>query len=314
MQLRRRIAILLCGPVCAALTPAAQVTPGAFGIGVLRRDGIVVPFADYDGKHWRANWPQAGAAVDVPVNVISVPARWWGKAGPHDAWQVWTRASAPATVHVRQPDWIPVHCVRQIGLRTDYRSTEFPPDPGAQPYPKDGLAVWPPQLVDEIEIIPAGHLAPQPVVDAFNEAEEAARRSQRDQASRLPSNRKARELVVARVEAIYATGDAADARVYYFEVSKQYANRGDECPLVTFGAGWFVHEGASGLRKLRFDAEVVDCERYGLLYMFPLGAIRVSNRLYWIAQWSGWDYEEYGVVEIKPKTVSDVIQVMGGRC
>ena len=75
-----------------------------------------------------------------------------------------------------------------------------------------------------------------------------------------------------------------------------------------------MRDGAAPLRKLRFDAEVVDCERYGLLYMLPLGAIRLSNRLYWIAQWSGWDYEEYGVVEIKPKGVEDVIQVVGGRC
>ena len=48
--------------------------------------------------------------------------------------------------------------------------------------------------------------------------------------------------------------------------------------------------------------------------MFPLGAIRLSHRLFWIAQWSGWDFEKYGVVEIKPKAVDDVVQVVGGQC
>src|SRR5207244_1601747 len=76
-----------------------------------------------------------------------------------------------------------------------------------------------------------------------------------------------------------------------------------DCPVVTFGAGWFVRDGSGPLRKLRFDADLADCERYGLLYMLPLGAIRLSNRLFWIAQWSGWDFEEYGVVEIKAKRI-----------
>jgi hypothetical protein len=293
---------------------AADQAPPVFGIGVLRRDGIVIPFADFDGKRWLENWPHAGQSVDVPVNVRSVPARWWGKAGPHDAWQVWTRSEGPATVRVRQPDWVPVHCMRQIGLRTDYLSAEPPPDLGTAPFPKDGLAVWPPQRIEKIDILPAGQLSPQAVVDAFNAAENTAKHYERGQAVRLPSDRNKRESIPANIEAIYAAGDPTGQRVYYFEMSRQYAFRGVECPLVTFGAGWFVREGATGLRKLRFDVDVVDCERYGLLYMLPLGAMTLANRFYWIAQWSGWDYEEYGVVEIKKKSVEDVIQVIGGRC
>jgi hypothetical protein len=90
--------------------------------------------------------------------------------------------------------------------------------------------------------------------------------------------------------------------------------RSAECPFVVFGAGWFARNGAGPLRKLRFDADVVDCERYGLVYMFPFGVLRLSKRLFWIAQWSGWDYEEYGVVEIRTKDVDDVVRVVGGRC
>jgi len=292
----------------------AEQPSAAFGIGILRRDGIVIPFADFDGKRWRANWPAAAEQVDVPVNVLSVPGRWWGRAGPHDRWQVWTRSAPPATVDVRQPDWVPVQCLRQVGLRTDYRSPEPPPDPGTHPFPKDGLAVWPPQRMENVDVVPVGQLSPQAVIDAFNAAEETARRYERGQAVHLPSNREARQSIPTIIEAIYAAGDSTGGRVYYFEASREYSLRGVRCPMVTFGAGWFVREGATGLRRLRFDVEVVDCERYGLLYMLPLGTITLSNRLFWIAQWSGWDYEEYGVVEIKRKSVEDVIQVLGGRC
>src|SRR5437868_1852494 len=306
---RGRAALVLVGVIATVVGAAAQTTGGTFGIGVLRRDGIVVPFADFDGKKWRSNWPQPREQVDVPIHVRDVPSRWWGKTGPHDAWQVWVASEPARTVHVLQPDWIPVQCRQQVGLRTDYRSAERPPDPGTQPFPKDGLAVAPPQPIERIEVVPVGHLSPEPVVDAFNDAEQQLIRMQRDRAGRLPDRSK-RARTAPKVEAIYGVGDPNGQRVYYFEVSRQYTDaQAPDCPVVTFGAGWFVRDGAGSLRKLRFDADLVDCERYGLLYMLPLGAIRLSNRLFWIAQWSGWDFEEYGVVEIKPKGIDDVVQV-----
>ena len=44
--------------------------------------------------------------------------------------------------------------------------------------------------------------------------------------------------------------------------------------------------------------------------------MRIAGRLFWIAQWSGWDYEEYTVVEIKPdKDRTEVaLRVWGGGC
>src|SRR5439155_499640 len=131
--------------------------------------------------------------VDVPIHVRSVPSHWWGKAGPHETWQVWTPAHATATVRVRQPDWFPAQCLQQVGLRTDYRSGEALPDPGTQPFPKDGLAVSPPQSIERIDLVPVGHLPPQPVVDAFNQAEQQAIRHERGLAARLPFDRKRRE-------------------------------------------------------------------------------------------------------------------------
>lgn len=314
MRARASVALVAC--LSAAVFAAAQTArPGAFAIGVMRRDGIIVPFADFDGKRWRANWPAPKEQVDVPIQLRNVPSGWWGKIGPRETWQVWIAAQPAATVRVRQPDWFEAQCWKQIGLRTDYRSAEPPPDPGTQPFPKDGLAVSPALPIERIDVVPIGHLLPQPVVDAFNKAEEQAIRDERQYTARLPTSRTHRESITPKIEAIYGVGDPTGTRAYYVELSKEYADRRPAvCPTVVFGAGWFVRDGAAPLRKLRFDAEVVDCERYGLLYMLPLGAIRLLDRLYWIAQWSGWDYEEYGVVEIKPKGVEDVIQVVGGRC
>ena len=73
---------------------------------------------------------------------------------------------------------------------------------------------------------------------------------------------------------------------------------------------------ASAAVTLKFDVAVVPCHRETIRYMFPLGAIRIAGRLFWIAQWSGWDYEEYTIVEIKPeKDRTEVaLRVWGGGC
>jgi hypothetical protein len=314
MPARAPAALIVIGLAIAGAGAAAQKSPpsAAFGLGVLRRDGVVIPFAHYDGK-WRSSWPPPKDQVDVPIDLRNVPSRWWGKTGALATWQAWVGAEPPRPITVRQPDWFPAHCVRQIGLRTDYRSAEPPPEPGMQPFPKDGLAVSPPHEIERIEVVPVSHLTPEPVAAAFNEAEDAFVR-QRGLETHLPA-RMRRSDVVPKIEAIYGTGDPHGMRIYYIELSKEYRNDlAPACPIVSYGGGWFVREGPGALQKLRFDVQFTDCERYGLLYMLPLGALRLSDRLYWAAQWSGWDYEEYSVIAITPKKVEDVIRVWGGGC
>src|SRR5579864_5322701 len=136
--------LLACGVLLASVVSAAAPPPATLTVGVLRRDAIIVPFATYDGKRWESHWPQPSQGVDVPISLHSVPGRWWGASGPVDAWQIWTDAAPPRLVHVRQPDWLQSYCQKQVGLRTNYQPKQRPPGAEAQPYPKDGLALWPP--------------------------------------------------------------------------------------------------------------------------------------------------------------------------
>src|SRR6266851_4324839 len=94
----------------ASLASAPELPPATFTLAILRRDAIVIPFATYDGKRWKDHWREPSKDVDVPINLRSVPAQWWGPGGPLDAWQVWVGANPPRTVHVRQPDWFQTHC------------------------------------------------------------------------------------------------------------------------------------------------------------------------------------------------------------
>lgn len=297
---------------CGAALGAADSPGGAFGVGVLRRDGIIVPFAAFDGKRWSNGWPAPDLDLTVPINLRDVPSRWWGPTGALERWQVWT-AGEPQTVRVVQPDWADVHCVRQIGLRSDYLPPDAAPPRTEQPYPKDGLAVSPAQPVERIAIVPstsdeARALTPA-LLDAFNTAERAIA----DQHGH-PVARRAREGRVPDIEAIYATGE--HPRIYYVEASRRYrqlGQRADECAAVAFGTGWFARDGDQ-VRSLGTAVDLLGCNRSGASYMLPLGAMRVAGKLFWLAQFSGWDHERFVVVDVKPKTVMAVLSVWGGSC
>ena len=292
----------------AAVDTAAQRT--AFGVGALRRDGVIVPFAAFDGKKWVDNWPLPAAEVDVPITVRDVPSSWWGPTPALESWQAWI-AGVPQQLRIERPDWFDVSCTRQIGLRSDYHATTAVPPPGEQPYPKDGLAVSPPQPIERITILPGESdetRALIPVVyDAFNKAE-------REFGENHPLSRREREGQTPDIEAVYAAGD--HPRIYYVESSRRYRRLGqtpDQCAAFAFGTGWYVRDD-TGLRSIMTVVDLLRCNRYGASYMLPLGAMHLNGKFYWLAQFAGVNHERYAVIEIKPRTVQGVLNVWGGSC
>jgi hypothetical protein len=288
----------------------AAPPPAAFDVGILRRDGILIPFASFDGKSWSAPWPAAQSEATVPINIQSVPSKWWGAAGPLDAWSVWLGPGTQRTVHVTQPDVVDVHCSRHVGLRTDYRSDQLVPPPVEQPYPKDGLALSPPQAVEPIEMVPtAGNDATKianTMLAKFNEAEDHT-----VSGVGHPNGDRAHG-VVPSIEALYAHG--TEPRVFYVEAAREYDALGShECGAVAFGTSWLVRE-AGSFRVLALAVDEVSCDRSGASFMLPFGVLRIGGRVFWVVQFSGWDHERYAIVEPKAKSVDAPVSVWGGAC
>jgi len=296
----------------AASLAAADVKPGVFGVGVLRRDGIIVPFATYDGKRWADNWPLPDLQLNVPIALRDVPSKWWGPTRALAEWQSWA-TKEPQTLRVVQPDWIDVHCTRQIGLRTDYKPDELPPPRTVQPYPKDGLVVSPPQPVERIAILSPDSQEVRTAMPALREAFNHAERSMENQYGH-PIPRRSREGHDPEVEAIYAVGE--HPRIYHVETSRRYrllGQKADDCEAIAFGTGWFAADGAQ-VSSLHMRVDLLNCDKRGASYMLPLGAMRLRGSLYWLAQYSGWDDERYVVVEIKEKSVKVALNTWGGSC
>ena len=286
---------------------AADSTPGAFSVAVLRRDGVLIPFAVFNGKRWGHSWPEPRLDLTVPITLQNVPKGWWGPTPPLDSWQAWTGA-APQPLRVVQPDWVDVHCVRQIGLRTDYRPDRPVPPSTEQPYPKDGLAIAPPQRLERIDVLPPEATDVRSLLSPVHEAFNRAERRVADH----PIKRRSREGIEPTLEAVYAYGTSP--RVFYVESVRMYRPiGGTECEAAAFGTGWFVRD-SGGVRPLAMTVDVMRCDRYRASYMLPFGVLRLDNRLFWVAQFSGWDHERYVVVEIKAKSAEAVVSVWGGGC
>ena len=308
----RALAVGIVALALGAAPGASDGSQSAFGVGVLRRDGIIIPFGAFDGKRWSNSWPQPAVELTIPIGLRGVPSKWWGPTSPLETWQVW-RDGEPQRVNVVQTDWVDVHCVRQIGLRSDYTPPAAPPPRTAQPYPKDGLAVSPPQPVERVAVVPADSADTRALIPAVREAFNRAERKIEDHYHH-PMPRRSREGRDPDIEAVYAAGD--QPRVYYVEAARRYRRLGqrpDECEAVAFGAGWFVRDGTD-VRPLETVVDLLECNRAGAGYMLPFGVMRIAGKTFWLAQFSGWAHERFVVVEIKPKAVEAVLSVWGGSC
>jgi len=310
--MRTLVGLVLCTVVAAAADSSG------FTIGALRRDGVVIPFASYDGKNWTMRWPAPAREPEIPINLRSIPSKWWA-AGPLTAWATWVDGRAGAAVNVLRPDVVDVHCVRQVGLRTDYASRLPMAAPDEQPYPKDGLAIAPPQTLEPIETIEVR--APQlngflPVLhEAFDKAERITAGT-----FNHPVPQRVREQMEPSIEAVYAFGQAP--RIYYVESHRQYDvltaegrfpfEDSPRCGMA-FGTGWFSRD-EKGFHSLDMSVRIVRCDKYGATYMLPFGAMHLGSRTYWIAQFSGWDHERYAVVSVDSRTAEAVVNASGGGC
>ena len=206
-----------------------------------------------------------------------------------------------------------IHCSRHLALRTDYTPDGQLPLPTEQPFPKDGLAASPAHRVERIEELPPTAVELNAVAPVLREAFD---RAERETASRTnhPFPRSAREQLQPAFEAAYAFGESP--RFYDVEAARAYRILGqppDECVASAFGTGWFVRDGGT-IRPLMMFVDLLPCNRYGASYMLPLGVMRSADRLFWLAQFSGWDHERYAVLELTPKKVVVMVGTWGGGC
>lgn len=289
-------------------------------VGVMRRDGVLVPFAAYDGD-WSAPWPGSVRGMELPITLDAIPKKWWGDAPP-DAWTLVRGVGRPPVdVKPSAPLAVPVGVDMRLGVRTDFRSSEELPPLFEFPYPKEGLAVAGNVKVEPVagisRLAAAWRELPVTLRAVINAAEQKTIHQLKSNAQWThPVPRELRERMPAELEAWYTSMlEQPGFSVSYIEAVKKYPpgpQDDDDCGLETFVTGWVHSNVRDPQAKADLTARVTYCDRKGVAYMLPLGRLRVRNRTHWVFQISGWDREWYSVVEATPGKIRYVVEYYAG--
>jgi hypothetical protein len=298
--------------------PAPPTDSAPFLVAVLRRDGIVSPFAAFDGKDWEVPWPSSLRFVEIPIDLESVPRKWWGKSGPVEQLTAWVDGQNRGALRIGRPTAFRLMCTSQLGLASDYRSSQPAPGPVVQPFPKDGLAVSGGQRVEPIEIVaqtsPEWGAASALLRDAFDKAEDEAIQGFTDW--KHPVRRDDRRKLPIEIETMYrAAMEEPGWAAYYIEAIRRYVPGPDDngCGLITSAGGWVIMP-PDKKPTARLAARVTYCDRRGVSYMLPLGLIKARGRNYWVFQLSGYGHESYVIARPRPKIIMQEVFYTPADC
>lgn len=313
-------AAVLIAPATAQgpIGTAGSVDTTPFTLGVLRRDGIVVPFAAYDGRRWQGPWPVELDYRELPISFDSIDREWWGRATPPRSMTLWADGKPRGVLDLLAPVFLRVPCTRRMGVSTNYHPATAPPAPTVQPFPKDGLVVSGTQAVGVIETVPAN--APerltiaQTVAEEFDKEEEVA--SRQFMSWRHPIGKAERRKIPIEIEAMYrAPMDEPGWTAHYVELVRRYppGPEDDDCGLLTSARGW-VRTGPKGQTRVALGSQITYCDRYGVSFMLPLGLIKVSSGTYWVYQVAGYERESYMISKPTARTDERILAYPAVAC
>jgi hypothetical protein len=314
-----RAAVALALLLTAAAPRLSGDDRAKFNLGVLRRDGVLLPFVSFDGRRWSIEWPDPYAAVPMPISLADVPAKWFGPPGPGATWTAWFADGTTRKLAIGKLAHVPVFCSAHLGLTTDYRGGAV--DPREPTVPKDALAVT--GTLEVAPIVPISLLSAdaerivKEFTDRFNETEKAAASGFSDW--KHPWSPEARKDFPIEIEAFYRAVESrpggTDFRTSYVELVRRFPARpGDNgCGLITYGRGWMTE--VTGKKPVTtLSVRVTYCDRDQVSFMQPLGRVRVDKESYWVYQMSSWRDEVYSVSRVSRDGVRPEVMVSGGTC
>ena len=311
--------------MAAALASLSAAPPpnSKFTVAVLRRDGILIPFAAFNGRMWTAPWPSDPQIL--PISLSDIPKAWWGDIGPSAPWTAWLADAEKRPVKLVKPVHVPIFCGARMAVATDYRGAA--PDEPVPTVAKDGIAT-----AGDVEIEPITQIslhAPDAskmvamLTEKFNEQETLATENFANW--HHPYGPLGRSNFPIALESYYRVTEksAVEFRTSYVEAVRRYpASYAEEgCGLVTYARAW-VTEVPGKKPIINLGARITYCDRAEVSFLQPFGRVRLDaggrggrgTQIFWIYQLSSWRDEYYSVVNITPEGMKPVVVVGGGGC
>ena len=312
----RLTAALLLAALAAAGVRGAERQK--FSLAALRRDGVMIPFASFDGRAWSLHWPDSDGAAPLPISRDDIPKKWWGPQGPDVPWTAWLADGETRPLTLEKPVHAKVFCSGHPAIATNYRGG--PIDVREPTVPKDGLAIA--GDVKLQEIIQVSVFAPEAkrvievITEEFNKQEQLA--ATHFTSWTHPNPPAERQEYPIELEAFYRTTDATTRgkwKTTYVEAVRRFPagtwNGG--CGLITYERGWITEQ--DGKKPIiNLSARVTYCDRAEVAFMLPFGRLVVDNDVYWVYQTSSWRNEIYNVARTRADGVIQLVTVIGGFC
>jgi hypothetical protein len=270
--------LLLIASVLAASAAAQE----PLAIGIMRQDGLLIPIAIVNGDRYQ------------PLRRLN-----------NSEWTLWRWSDSTGTpIRVSSPTKVDSHCTQQDAWRTSFAGE--PVRPNEAPVRKIGVAV-------------RGGIVEFPV-DVLSQPDDASRRvaalvtrlAHDSESQRLAGEannhlhkipRSTRAATAVEIEKLWRHTDGAIS-TYFFQAVKQY-------PYRAMTSGWIVDNGtALRSRGVRFQMDDDDYKENERLTAAAI--VKYNGRILWIAEWHGYESENY-IIHEWPQGMRRLV-VGGGGC
>ena len=301
----------------SSLTQVQVSPPSGFALGLIRPDGILVPFAVFDGTSWIEAWPEPGEAIARDNMLAAVPSFWRKRQQQvPQAWHVAAERGAMVEINVLSHVVFDEHCGHQVGLLTDLHPRR------ADAHDKRLAADRAVPMILPLDLSAGGDRAGWQDLVQLLEAE-AARHENAAIADWERDSERASQLEPAprrqplRIRTLYAHRDTG-SRIMYYEVERQYAKPISDSPgaepSVLFVSGWIYQATGSAPATLNTVALITDPDFKGPVMMKQLGIVRAGGSALWVAQVHGYESEAVALFRIDAKGVQRVFSTFIGGC
>lgn len=329
--------IILSSLLLCPVSPSAQQTDdehkkslqqkemaGGLMIGIADSNGIIAPFAVYDGERWTAPWPEEDYGPYESME--DIPKAWYSPLEKiPEKWHVIYRDGKTGTMNISKPARIHSWCSHNrwalIGETTkkEYTGTRYGYDYRISN--AEGLF-----LVMTSLSTGSGMTVPDKQSDEYSEIykliDESISASEHSGNHPVPESERAS--VKTELTTIVRNETPRDGCIiYYVEARKDYPDESKKpwpegltiYKAVSYLKGWVLRDSN---QKLSFIQQNFQILNDWIMYTPSdeiLGMLALDGHYYWvILDWTSYESERWVIFDVSPSGIKQALEVYGGGC
>jgi hypothetical protein len=311
--------LLLFGLISLSAVPARNVS----WFGIVRSDGLMIPFAQFDGLKWRLCWPEADSKDgQKTIELSAIPKAWLGSLEViPNTWKFLSSDHRISELNLGIPIKTASYCGDIWGITTNYSPAKKVEH--SWPYPKAGLAFIGDlnvKLPEQISLTSrdSEHLRGF-IREVFEEKEDGISRKDPAQAEYgevtrgdIPLLKELRRKNEISTSVLMKVG----ANAYYFECRRVYpaSGEGSQQDFLNIN-GWILEDRDTQNYRL-IDINMIRGVGFSpsVFSYKVLGQLAIDNALYVITVEDYYEWEFFTILRINDDGLETIVQARAGSC